>query len=84
MPKNTGIVLKLDFEKVYDKVNSDKKDPNKWTVSVKINNIIGHYFQSHKGDPLSHFLFNLVVECLAKMVMTAKKTTFWLDWLLTC
>lgn len=29
MPKNTGIVLKLDFEKVYDKVNSDKKDPNK-------------------------------------------------------
>lgn len=45
------------------------------TVSVKINNTVGAYFQSHKGvrqgDPLSPFLFNLAVESLTKMIMNA-------------
>lgn len=46
------------------------------TVSVKLNNTTGPYFQSHKGvtqgDPLSPFLFNLAVECLCKMVLNAQ------------
>jgi hypothetical protein len=46
------------------------------TVSVKINNTLGPYFQSAKGvrqgDPLSPFLFNSVVQCLTKMVLEAQ------------
>jgi hypothetical protein len=48
-----------------------------WTVSVKINDELGPYFQSAKGvrqgDPLSPTLFNMVGESLTKMVLTAKK-----------
>jgi hypothetical protein len=40
------------------------------TVSVKINNKTGPYFKSAKGvrqgDPLSPFIFNVAVQCLAK------------------
>jgi hypothetical protein len=47
------------------------------TVSVKINNMLGPYFQSAKGvrqgDPLSPFLFNSAVQCLTKMVVEAQK-----------
>ena len=94
--KRTGVVLKLDFEKAYDKVNWDfllechklKGFEDKWctwvdqvlrngTMSVKINNIVGAYFQSfkgvHQGDPMFPFLFNLAAECLSKMVFNAKK-----------
>ena len=46
------------------------------TVSVKINNEIGSYFQSAKGvrqgDPLSPFLFNMAGEVLTKMVLEAQ------------
>lgn len=42
-------------------------------VSVKLNDMIGPYFQSAKGvregDPLSHMLFNLAAEVLTKMVL---------------
>jgi hypothetical protein len=45
------------------------------TVSCKINNTSGPYFQNAKGvrqgDPLSPFLFNAHVQCLAKMVLEA-------------
>jgi hypothetical protein len=80
--KQVGVVLKLDFEKAYDKVNWDfllschqakglykmwcgwiKKVLYNGTVSVKLNNVCGTYFQSYKGvrqgDPLSPTLFNL-------------------------
>jgi hypothetical protein len=46
------------------------------TMAVKINNVVGLYFKSSKGvregDPLSPFLFNAAVQCLAKMVLKLK------------
>jgi hypothetical protein len=54
----------------------DQKILKDGTVSVKYNNVIGLYFKSSKGvrqgDPLSPFLFNVVVQCLAKMVLEAQ------------
>ena len=45
------------------------------TVCVKMNNEMGSYFKSAKGvrqgDPMSPTLFNMVVECLTKMVLYA-------------
>jgi hypothetical protein len=42
------------------------------SVSVKINNKVGPYFVIHKGvgqgDPLYPILFNVVAECLTRMV----------------
>ena len=48
----------------------------KGSVAVKVNDDIGHYFQSKKGvrqgDPLSHILFNVVVDMLAVLITRAK------------
>jgi hypothetical protein len=45
-------------------------------VAVKINGVVGPYFQSHKGvqqgDPLSLLLFNIVADCLTKMILRAQ------------
>uniref|UniRef100_A0A453NC83 Reverse transcriptase domain-containing protein n=1 Tax=Aegilops tauschii subsp. strangulata TaxID=200361 RepID=A0A453NC83_AEGTS len=47
------------------------------TVSIKLNNQVGPYFQSAKGvrqgDPHSPFLFNLAADCLVKMITNAQK-----------
>lgn len=94
--KKDGIILKLDFEKAYDKISWDflfgclenrgfnqkwckwiKEVVMKGTLSVKLNNEIGSYFQSGKGvrqgDPLSPFLFNLAADSLAKMIKIAQQ-----------
>jgi hypothetical protein len=46
------------------------------TVAVKVNGVIGPYFQSHQGvrqgDPLSP-LFNFIAYCLTKMVIEAQE-----------
>jgi retron-type reverse transcriptase len=47
------------------------------SVAVKVNNNIGHYFQTRKGvrqgDPLSPILFNIVVDMLAVLISRAKE-----------
>jgi hypothetical protein len=93
--KQVGIILKIDFEKTYDKVNWDfllschelrgfcpmwcswiRQSLHNGTVSVKINNEMGPYFQSTKGvrqgDPMVPFLLNMVGESLTKMVLQAQ------------
>jgi hypothetical protein len=45
-------------------------------MAVKVNNLVGPYFQSGKGvrqgDPLSPLLFNSAVDCLTRMVIKAQ------------
>ena len=100
--KEVGIILKLDFEKEYDKVNwkllfecMEKRGfSQKWinwikqvvtggTISVKLNNTIGPYIKSYKGvrqgDPLSPILFNLVADCLTRMVIKAQQNGVFTD-----
>jgi hypothetical protein len=49
----------------------------KGSVGIRVNNDIGHYFQSRKGlrqgDPLSPILFNIVADMLAIMIARAKE-----------
>jgi hypothetical protein len=46
------------------------------SVGIKVNDDIGHYFQTQKGlrrgDPLSPMLFNLVADMLAILIARAK------------
>jgi hypothetical protein len=92
--KLDGVLLKIDFEKAYDKVKwpflqqvMQMKGFNlcKWiedfvsrdSVGVKVNDDIGHYFQTRKGlrqgDPLSLMLFNLIADILANLIARAKE-----------
>jgi hypothetical protein len=47
------------------------------TIGIKVNDDIGHYFQTHKGlrqgDPLSPILFNLIADMLALLIQRAKE-----------
>jgi len=47
------------------------------SVAVKVNNDVGHYFQTkeglRQGDPLSPILFNLVADMLAIFIARAKE-----------
>jgi hypothetical protein len=47
------------------------------SVGVKVNDDIGHYFQTKKGlrqgDPLSPLLFNIIVDMLAILIARAKE-----------
>jgi hypothetical protein len=50
---------------------------NKGRVGIKVNDAIGHYFQTRKGlrqgDPLLRILFNLVADMLAILIARAKE-----------
>lgn len=87
--KQQGVVLKLDFEKAYDKFNWDflfqclgdrgfRTVVKGGTLNVKVNDTIGKNFGSFKGvrqgDPLSPFLFNIAANCLFKMVENAQES----------
>ena len=94
--KKNGVILKLDFEKAYDKVKWQflqqvlrmKGFSTTWcawinqvitkgSVAIKVNDDVGHYFQTRKGvrqgDPLSPILFNIVVDMLAILIERAKE-----------
>ena len=79
--KKSGLVLKLDFEKAYDKMKwpflqqvlrieglpkwcAWIDQVSKGVVGVKVNDDLGHYFQTRKGvrqrDPLSPIHFDIV------------------------
>ena len=49
----------------------------KGSVAIKVNDDVGHYFQTRKGvrqgDPLSPILFNIVVYMLAILIARAKE-----------
>jgi hypothetical protein len=46
------------------------------SVNIKVNDDVGHFFQTKKGvkqgDPLSPILFNLVTDMLATLIFRAK------------
>ena len=48
----------------------------KESVGIKVNDDIGHYFQTHKGlrqgDPMSPILFNIVADMLTILIGRAK------------
>jgi hypothetical protein len=47
------------------------------SVGIKVNDDIGHYFQTRKGmcqgDPLSPMLFNIIADMLAILIARAKE-----------
>jgi hypothetical protein len=47
------------------------------SVGIRVNDDIGHYFQTRKGlrqgDPLSPILFNIVADMLAILIARAKE-----------
>ena len=49
----------------------------KGSVGIKVNDDVGHYFQTHKGlrqgDPMSPILFNIVADMLAVLLGRAKE-----------
>jgi hypothetical protein len=48
-------------------------------LAVKVNDLVGPYFQSYKGvrqgDPLPPLLFNFVADCLTRMVLRAQQNS---------
>jgi hypothetical protein len=45
----------------------------KGSIGTKVNDDIGHYFRSRKGDPLSPILFNIIADMLAILIVRAKE-----------
>lgn len=55
----------------------DRLDCHRGSVSVKVNDEMGHFFQTRKvlwqGDPLLLVLFNLIVDMLAVLIEMSMK-----------
>jgi hypothetical protein len=86
--KQDGVILKLDFEKAYDKLkwpfiqqvftmkgfSSTWCD---WILKVISRESLSHYFQTmtgvRQGDPLSPILFNIVVDMLTVIISRVKE-----------
>ncbi|WVZ90590.1 LOW QUALITY PROTEIN: hypothetical protein U9M48_036877 [Paspalum notatum var. saurae] len=85
--KRNGVILKIDFEKAYDKTLRMKGFSTTWgnwiksfvqggNVGIKINDQQGPFFQTRKGlrqgDHRSPILFNIVADMLAIILVHAK------------
>lgn len=84
--KKDELVLKLDFEKAYMIKSTGLSCNKQWewrvcpwfgaSVGVKLNDEIGHYFQTRMGlrpaGPLSPIIFNLVADMLAMLILERK------------
>jgi hypothetical protein len=89
------VILKLDFEKVYDKVKWPflwhvlhmkgfssrwaswrQQVTLKWSIWIKVNDNVRTWLSNEngvsQGDPLSHILFNIVVDVIAILIAQAK------------
>lgn len=94
--KLDGVLVKVDFEKAYDKVKWCFLQQTlrmkgfceiwrkhidhfirKGSVGIKVNDDVGHFFQTLKGlrqgDPMSPILFNIVADMLALMIRRANE-----------
>jgi hypothetical protein len=54
------------------------------SVCVKVNDEMGHYFQTKKGlrqgDPLSPILFNMIADMLAVLIERSKERVILMVW----
>ncbi|WVZ61434.1 hypothetical protein U9M48_011304 [Paspalum notatum var. saurae] len=82
-----GLILKLDYEKAYDRVKRFSPTWCAWVKSlveggslgVVLNGEDNNFFKARKGlrqgDPISPLLFNLVVDSLTRMLLKAARSS---------
>ena len=77
-----GVIIKIDFEKAYDKVRCDfllqtlRMKGSGGSIAVNVNDEVGPFFQTRKGlrqdDRLSPILFIIVADMLTLFINRAK------------